>query len=134
MKKAVLCQMALLALACASCRNNNHYPVSGKVTYNGSPTSGAYCLLPCPGGDAMNDHTIMGMCTRTAPLNSSPACRAKAFRPAQYDVLIEWRRIERPEQGACRTGPRRAGRPLCRPKTPSPSRHGGGQSHELAAV
>ena len=36
-----LCQMAALALACASCRNNNRYPVSGKVTYNGSPAAGA---------------------------------------------------------------------------------------------
>ena len=83
MKKVVLCQMAALALACTSCRNNNHYPVSGKVTYHGSPASGATVYFRRQGGDAMNDHMIMASSRRTAPLNSSPACQAKALRPAR---------------------------------------------------
>ncbi len=62
MKKLVLCLTAVLALACASCSSKNKlYPVSGKVTYRGSPASGATVFFHHLGGDTMNDHTIMGI-------------------------------------------------------------------------
>ena len=114
--------------------NNNDYPVSGKVTYHGSPASGATVYFRRQGGDAMNDHTIMGIVQEDGSFELVSGLPGKGALPGAYDVLIEWRRSQRPEQGASAPGPRRAERPLCRPKTPSPSRHGGGQSHEPAAV
>ncbi len=94
MKKVVLlCQMAALALACASCTSNNHYyPVSGKVTYRGSPASGATVYFRRPGGDGMNDHSIMGIVGEDGSFELVSGLPGKGAPPGAYDVLIEWRR------------------------------------------
>jgi hypothetical protein len=92
MKKVVLCQIAALALACASCRNNNCYPVSGKVTYHGSPASGATVYFHRQGGDGMNDHTIMGIVQEDGSFELVSGLPGKGAPPGAYDVLIEWRR------------------------------------------
>ena len=52
MRKVVSCVTAALVLACASCNKNNIYPVSGKVTYKGSPASGAAVFFYRQGGDS----------------------------------------------------------------------------------
>ena len=90
MKKLVLCQMAVLALACASCTSNNRYPVSGKVTYHGSPASGATVLFRRPGGDTMNDHTIMGIVDEDGSFELVSGLPGKGAPPGTYNVLIEW--------------------------------------------
>ncbi len=93
MKKLVLlCHMAALALACASCTGNNRYPVSGKVTYKGSPASGATVIFRRPGGDRMDDHTIMGVVEEDGSFELVSGLPGKGAPPGAYDVLIEWRR------------------------------------------
>ena len=100
MKKVVLlCQMAALALACASCRNNNCYPVSGKVTYHGSPASGATVYFRRQGGDAMNDHAIMGIVQEDGSFELVSGLPGKGAPPGAYDVLIEWRRMRGRSRG-----------------------------------
>jgi hypothetical protein len=99
MKKVVLCQMAALTLACASCSNNNQYPVSGKVTYHGSPASGATVYFRRPGGDAMNDHAIMGIVQEDGSFELVSGLPGKGAPPGAYDVLIEWRRLSGPSRG-----------------------------------
>ena len=134
MKKLVLCQMAVLALACASCSNNNNiYPVSGKVTYKGSPAAGATVFFRRPGGDRMNDQMIMGIVQEDGCFELVCGSRGKGVPPGAYDVLIEWKRVSGQGKGHPQQKPRHAERPLCRPKTPPFARHGRGQSHELAA-
>ena len=44
-----------LVLTCASCSKNKIYPVSGKVTYKGSPASGAVVFFFRQGGDSSNE-------------------------------------------------------------------------------
>ena len=106
MKKVILlCQMAALALACASCRNNDHYPVSGKVTYHGSPASGATVFLRRQGGDAMNDHAIMGIVQEDGAFELVSGMPGKGVPPGAYDVLIEWRRVSGQMKGPRERGP-----------------------------
>ncbi|MGO9115069.1 MAG: hypothetical protein ACLP9L_38145 [Thermoguttaceae bacterium] len=100
MKKVVLCQMAALALACASCSNEDkHYPVSGKVTYRGSPASGATVFFHRQGGDSMNNHMIMGIVQEDGSFELVSGSPGKGAPPGAYDVLIEWRRISGASRG-----------------------------------
>ena len=48
MQKVLVCQFAALALACASCSKDHRYPVSGRVTYKGSPAAGATVIFQRP--------------------------------------------------------------------------------------
>jgi hypothetical protein len=106
MKKVVLCQIAVLALACASCsKKDSSYPVSGKVTYRGSPASGATVFFHRHGGDGMNDHAIMGIVQEDGSFELVSGSRSKGIPPGAYDVLIEWKRLSgqskgRPQKGA----------------------------------
>jgi len=105
-RKVVFCLWAALALACASCGNkNNIYPVSGKVTYKGSPASGATVFFHRQGGDAMNDHLIMGIVQEDGSFELVCGSLGKGAPPGEYDVLIEWKRVSgqskgRPQRGA----------------------------------
>ena len=60
------CLMAAVALACASCssQKDNHeriYPVSGKLTYNGAPASGAVVIFRRRDAQANLGPEIMGV-------------------------------------------------------------------------
>ncbi len=135
MKKVVLCQIAVLALACASCSNKNKtYPVSGKVTYKGSPAAGATVFFHRHGGDSMNDQMIMGIVQEDGAFELVSGSAGKGVPPGAYDVLIEWRRASGQSKGRPQRGRGHTERPLRRPKTPPLARHGGSQSHQLAAV
>lgn len=93
MRKVTLCSTAMVALACASCGNkNNIYPVSGKVTYQGSPASGATVFFHRQGGDPMNDHMIMGIVQEDGSFELVCGSLSKGAPPGDYDVLIEWNR------------------------------------------
>jgi len=98
--------MAALALACASCsKDNNRYPVSGKVTYNGSPASGATVFFHRQGGDAMNDHVIMGIVQEDGSFELVDGSPGKGAPPGAYDVVIEWTRVTGQNKGRPQQGP-----------------------------
>jgi hypothetical protein len=105
-RKVVFCLWAALALACASCGNkNNTYPVSGKVTYKGSPASGATVFFHRQGGDAMNDHLIMGIVQEDGSFELVCGSLGKGAPPGEYDVLIEWKRVTGQSKGRPQQGP-----------------------------
>jgi hypothetical protein len=96
----------MLALACASCANrNNIFPVSGKVTYKGSPATGAAVFFRRQGGDAMNDHMIMGIVQEDGYFELVCGSLGKGAPPGEYDVLIEWKRVSGQSKGRPQHGP-----------------------------
>jgi hypothetical protein len=92
MKKLSWCVTALLGFACSACGNSdNLYPVSGTVTCKGKPAAGATVFLRRPGGNAMNDHAIMGIVQDDGSFSLVCGSSAKGVPPGEYDVLIEWK-------------------------------------------
>jgi hypothetical protein len=112
--------MAALALACASCSNrNNLYPVSGKVTYKGSPASGATVFFfHRQGGDSMNDHMIMGIVQEDGSFELVCGSLGKGAPPGEYDVLIEWKRVTGQSKGRPQHGPDKLKGRYADPKRP----------------
>jgi hypothetical protein len=105
-RRVVLCLTAALVLACASCGNkNNIYPVSGKVTYKGSPASGATVFFCPKGGATMNDHMIMGVVQGDGSFELACGSLGKGAPPGEYDVLIEWKQVSGQGKGRPRHGP-----------------------------
>jgi hypothetical protein len=97
---------AALVLTCASCRNKDRiYPVSGKVTYKGSPASGAVVFFHRQGGDALNDRMIMGIVQEGGSFELVCGSLGKGAPPGEYDVLIEWKRVTGQGKGRPQTGP-----------------------------
>ncbi len=105
MKKVLVCQMAALALACASCSKDKRYPVSGTVTYKGSPAAGATVIFQRPGGAAMSDHLMMGIVREDGSFELVSGLPGKGVPPGAYDVLIEWRRVSGQRKGPRDRGP-----------------------------
>src|SRR5579872_1651525 len=92
--------MATLAFACASCgRNNNIYPVSGKVMCNGAPAAGATVFFLRQGGDTMNEHMIMGIVQEDGTFELVCGHLGKGAPPGDYDVLIEWKQVSAQKTG-----------------------------------
>lgn len=106
MRNVFLCLSAAMALACASCGDNNRiYPVSGMVTYKGSPASGATVYFRRQGGDPMSEHMIMGIVQENGTFELACGSLGNGAPPGEYDVLIEWKRVTgqskgRPQRGA----------------------------------
>ena len=119
MRKVVLCLTAVLALACGSCASkNNIYPVSGKVTYNGSPASGATVFFHRQGGDAMNDHMIMGIVQEDGSFELVCGSLGKGAPPGEYDVLMEWKQVSGQSKGRPQHGPDKLKGRYADPKRP----------------
>lgn len=119
MKKVFSCITAALALACASCGNkNNIYPVSGQVTYKGSPASGATVFFFRQGGDSMNDHMIMGIVQEDGSLELVCGSLGKGVPPGDYDVLIEWKSVSGHSKGQPQHSPDRLKGRYADPKQP----------------
>ncbi len=116
MRKVVSCVTAALVLACASCNMNNTYPVSGKVTYNGSPASGAAVYFFRQGGDSINEPAIMGIVQKDGSFELVCGSSGKGAPPGDYDVLIGWKRVRR--QGRPQHGPDKLNDRYADPKYP----------------
>jgi len=98
--------MVALVLACASCGNqNNIYPVSGKVTYKGSPASGATVFFNRRGGDSMNEPMIMGIVQEDGSFELVCGSLGKGAPPGNYDVVIEWKQVSGQSMGRPQHGP-----------------------------
>jgi hypothetical protein len=105
-RKVIFCLTAALILACASCGNkNNLYPVAGKVMCNGAPAAGATVFFCREGGDAMNDHMIMGIVQKDGSFELVCGSLGKGAPPGAYDVVIEWKQVNGQGQGRPQRGP-----------------------------
>jgi hypothetical protein len=103
--KVHFCVTAVLALNCTSCGNKDEiYPVSGKVTYRGSPARGAVVSFR-RGDDSGKQPTIMGVVRQDGSFELVCGPLGKGAPPGDYDVLIEWKRVTRPGRGRPQTGP-----------------------------
>jgi hypothetical protein len=118
-RKVIFCLTGVLALASASCSNkNNLYPVSGKVTYKGSPASGATVFFRRQGGDAMNDHMVMGIVQEDGSFELVCGSLGKGAPPGEYDVLIEWKHVSGQSKGRPLHGPDKLKGRYADPKRP----------------
>ncbi len=119
MRKVVFCLTAVLGLTCASCGNKNDiYPVSGKVTYKGSPASGATAFFYRQGGDSMNEHLIMGIVQEDGSFELVCGSLGKGAPPGEYDVLIEWKPVSGQRQGRPQHSPDKLKGRYADPKRP----------------
>jgi hypothetical protein len=119
MRKFVLCLMAILAPACASCSNKGKpYPVTGKVSYQGAPASGATVFFHRQGGDSMNDPMIMGIVAEDGSFELFCGSPDRAVPPGEYDVLVEWKRGAGQSKGRPQQGPDKLKGRYADPKRP----------------
>jgi hypothetical protein len=84
--------LGVAVLACAGCSNADKlYPVSGKVTYRGSPAAGAAIFFCRRGADPLNEPTIMGVAREDGTFTLVCGARGEGAPSGEYDVLIEWK-------------------------------------------
>jgi hypothetical protein len=134
MRTVLYCLAAALALTCASCGNtNNIYRVSGKVTYKGSPASGATVFFYRQGGDPMNEHMIMGIVQGDGSFELVCGSLGKGAPPGEYDVLIEWKQVSGQSKGRPQHGPDKLKGRYADPKHPLLHATVEAKSNQLAA-
>jgi hypothetical protein len=99
-----------MVLACASCSNHSNnqepaYPVVGKVTYNGSPASGAVVFFRRNTDAASKAPTIVGIVQEDGSFEMVSGPLGKGAPAGDYDVLIEWKRVTGHGNRRPQTGP-----------------------------
>ena len=98
------------------CSKNTVYPVSGKVTYRGSPAAGAAVFFHHRGGDAMNDQMIMGIAQQDGSFEPvAGSGKARSARRLRRPGRMEASGWTGARVAGC-SGLRQAERPLCRPE------------------
>jgi hypothetical protein len=102
-RNVLCCVSAAIALACVSCAKI--YPVSGKVTYNGAPASGATVFFFRQGGDRGNEPAILSIVQQDGTFELVCGSLGKGAPPGEYDVLIEWKPKRVRSQGRRQPGP-----------------------------
>jgi hypothetical protein len=108
MNKRLSPTMAALALACTSCGQSPRlYPVSGTVTYQGSPAAGATVFLQRQGGDPLNEQTVMGIVQGDGSFTLVCGSHGRGAPPGDYDVLIEWKQRSNRARGLAQQVPDR---------------------------
>ena len=118
-RKIVFYVAAVLMLTCTSCGNrNNLYPVTGRVSYRGSPASGATVFFHRQGGDPMNEHMIMGIVQEDGTFELVCGALGAGASPGEYDVVIEWRPVIGQSKGRPQHGPDKLKGRYADPKTP----------------
>lgn len=107
MRTALFCVATMLALACASCRRgaSDIYPVSGGVTYQGSPAAGAAVFFHRKGADEFKEHLVMGIVQNDGSFELVCGPLGKGAPPGEYDVAIEWRTVIGQRSGNPQRGP-----------------------------
>jgi hypothetical protein len=96
---------AALALACGACGNDKIYPVSGTVTYQGSPASGAVVFFHRQSGDPTTEPTVVGIVQEDGSFELVCGSLGKGAPPGVYNVLIEWKRVNGEGKQRPQTGP-----------------------------
>ena len=108
--RSVVFFMAIaLTLSATSCRNRveNIYPVSGKVTYNGTPAAGAAIFFNRRGADYAKEHLVMGVVHDDGSFDLVCGPLGKGAPPGEYDVAVEWKPIIGQKNGNPQRGPDR---------------------------
>jgi hypothetical protein len=118
MRKVIFCVTAALVLACSSCNRNNLYPVSGKVTYKGSPASGATVFFYPQSGKPVNDCMTIGVVGEDGSFEVVCGSLGKGAPPGEYDVVIEWKPVSVQGKGRPRHGPDKLSGRYADPKHP----------------
>ena len=83
-----------------SCSRTTIYPVSGKVTYKGSPASGAAVFFFRQGADSVNEPAIMSIVQDDGSFELVCGSLGKGALPGDYDVVIEWKTASQGERPA----------------------------------
>ena len=95
-------------LGSASCGNGEAlYPVSGKVTYKGSPAAGATVVFSRRGADAADASTIVGIVQEDGTFELVCGSFGKGAPQGDYDVLVEWKRVSASAKRRPQSGPDR---------------------------
>jgi hypothetical protein len=89
MKKLTRGLAALLTLACSACGHAQLQPVSGRVTYMGSPAPGATVCLQRRAAES--EHIIMGTVQPDGTFELTCGSMGKGAPVGEYDVLIVWK-------------------------------------------
>ncbi len=120
MRKVFSHSLILVSLACASCghRANGLYPVSGEVTFNGSPASGAAVFFHRKGADRIKEQMMMGIVRENGAFELVCGSSGKGAPPGEYDVTIEWKDIPGQIRGRPRHGPDKLNGRYADPKNP----------------
>lgn len=88
----------LVILICTSCgQQEKSYHVSGLVTFNGSPASGAVVFFHRQGnGDSANEAVgapiAIGVAQEDGSFELMSASSGKGLPPGDYVVLVEWKK------------------------------------------
>lgn len=118
MRRVVSLLIAGLFVLCGSCNGDNIYPVSGKVTYNGSPASGAAVFFVRQGRRSAGEGATMGVVREDGSFEVACGSLGKGARPGEYNVLIEWRVVSRGSKGRPQRGPDKLKRRYADPQLP----------------
>ena len=109
---------AAFVLVTTSCDNKDKiYPVSGRVTFKGSPASGAVVFFQRQGSGVLNEHMIMGIVQEDGSFELVCGSLGKGAPCGEYDVLIEWKRTGQ-RNGRTQTGPDKLKGRYADPKRP----------------
>jgi hypothetical protein len=97
-------------MACTGCgESNGIYPVSGRVTYQGSPAAGAFVFFHRQGTDSVKEQTMMAVVQADGTFSVDCGSLGKGAPPGEYSVLIQWRCD--PSQPSARSPTEAASRP-----------------------
>lgn len=100
MRKLLWWVVAVVSITGASCRSSHDlYPVSGTVTYKGTPAAGAVVFFQRQGADPMNEHLIMGIVQQDGSFSLVCGPYGAGAPPGAYDVLIEWKQNRNQPKG-----------------------------------
>ena len=110
--------MVALVAVCASCGRTTIYPVSGKVTYKGSPASGAAVFFYRQGADSVNEPAIMGIVQDDGSFELVCGSLGKGAPAGDYDVVIEWKTAVSKGKGRPQRGPDKLKGRFADPKQP----------------
>lgn len=112
MKKIAIYVTAALVLPFASCSDTENpypdvsvHPVSGKVSYKGSPAAGAMVTLKRQGGDPSKEPEIIGIVQPDGTFELVSGPLGKGAPAGTYDVLVEWKRVAGQGQRRAQAGP-----------------------------
>ena len=106
MRSVISCLLGALVLTGAGCNRNSIYPVSGKVTYKGSPAAGATLFFYRQGVEPSNESTvILGVVQEDGSFELNCGSLGKGAPPGQYDVVVEWKQASGQNKGRPRHGP-----------------------------
>ncbi len=117
-RASVCCLVTVMLFAGLSCSRQPKgiYPVSGTVTYNGSPATGAAVFFHRHDPGPQNEQVVMGIVKENGAFELVCGSLGKGAPPGDYDVVIEWKEVSGQSKGGPQRGPDRLGGRYADPK------------------